>query len=119
MLGLATGCIKNRCVGVTFGIFLTPVWILLFISGGFIGGLAVTANGNLQGFCDAIVSSDKTLNKFTEMFSTYASDVDSKMNNFSSKWMCTSQCPCNSTAIATWTALPESTLNLYGRTAKI
>ena len=45
--------------------------------------------------------------------------MDSKLNKFSSKWMCTSQCPCNSTALATWTALPESILNPYGRTAKV
>ena len=118
VLGLATGCIKNRCVPITFGIFLTPVWILLFISGGFIGGLAVTANGDLQGFCDGKVSSDKSLNRFTEIFSTYASDVDSKLDKFSTKWMCTSQCPCNSTSVAPWLDLDEIKLNAFGRTKK-
>lgn len=47
LFGVASGCVKHRFVSVTFGICLTPVWIMLFVAAIFMGGLVATSDGEV------------------------------------------------------------------------
>ena len=81
---------------------MTPVWIVLFIAASFIGTLLMTTSGNLQNFCNAAVNSTVSNNtglaEFKNIFSDYSEDIDAKLGKYASKWMCSIQCPCNSTS---------------------
>ena len=83
LLGTATACVKHRCIPVTFGIVLTPVWIILFIAGAIIAALLATTNGKLDAFCTTVNLSNstnsKSINAFEKIFGDYADDIDDKL----------------------------------------
>ena len=84
MLGIASGCIRNRCVVVTFGICLTPVWIGLLLASTAIGAFLAGSQGDIEAFCKRVPVADKNFSKadfesleeFSDLFGGYVNDVD-------------------------------------------
>ena len=56
------------------------------------------------------------------MARTEVADLDTTMNNFVSKQMCSKNCPCNALdnpeVIKQWMDMSETDLNKFGRTSK-
>jgi len=63
MLGIAAGCIRNRCVVISFGICLTPVWIGLLLASGAIGGFMMGSRGDIDAFCKRVPVADLELSE--------------------------------------------------------
>jgi uncharacterized membrane protein len=111
MLGIASGCIRNRCVVISFGVCLTPVWIGLLLASGAISGFMMGSQGDIEAFCKRVPVADKELNdrqykeleEFSNLFGSYVNDVDQRINKYTSKWMCSEQCPCLRDEVLPWT----------------
>ena len=121
ILGLAATCIRHRCLSISFGCIMTPVMILTMVSFGAFHGLIESDEKTINIMCDPNADVNKMNSaelRFHSVFSDYATDIDGELGDISSKWMCSKQCPCNTTDATIYnpTNYTEAALNKYGRT---
>ena len=93
VMGIAAGCLKSRCLVVTFGILFLPVWIIYMLAATSFYNFIERAKTNKDGFkvfCDPEAEKD---GPFGKNMKAYADDLQILYEK-SDKWMCSSQCPC-------------------------
>ena len=75
VMGIASGCLKNRCIVITFGCLFLPVWLVFMMTAGSIAAFIESASLNpdgLQIFCDP--ESEKE-GPFGKNMKSYADDL--------------------------------------------
>ena len=101
VFGIGTSCIKHRLLSVLFGAFLLPVPILYFMAmakgSTFLKHSRWSAE-DITSFCNKVATEQNPLETAeNQVLFDYAASIDSKWQAAANKWMCSTQCPCEST----------------------
>ncbi len=83
LFGVAAALMKPRAISIIFCVSLMPVAILFFVAANIIKPIYRYKDG-------LMLDSDLPL------FKDYVIAVDLKINPYTTKWMCSKQCPCSS-----------------------
>ena len=113
--GMFFTCCVNKCYAILFGTFLGFTWIAMLVMGSIVTAVSNASQSNIQAFCDGTLTG--TNGKFAAQISDAIAQMDSSVNGYLNTYMCSTNCPCDSSVSAGWGNFTELQLNGFGRTA--
>lgn len=99
----------NRIFPVLYGVPLFFVWMVFFIVGCILTGVSTSAPEEIQAYCDGESEDNVQWLKDT------IAEIDTSLNDYSSSYMCSEECPCPKERITEWLELGEKKLKSFNR----